>query len=82
MRVLTLPTLLLSVNEIGYLWASQESALLFFQFINARHEMASTALIPNETFGERGSAFGDEVMAAALINRLFHRCHTVKIREI
>ena len=40
----------------------------------------STILISNKGFEEWGENFGDEVMAAALIDRLAHHCHIVNIR--
>ena len=58
----------------------QDGAILFFQLINARHERASTVLTSNKGFEDWGSVLGDEVMAAALIDRLLHHCHIVNIR--
>src|SRR6186997_1802681 len=43
-------------------------------------EHASTVLTSNKGFEEWGEIFGDEVMAAALIDRLVHHCHLVTIR--
>ena len=54
--------------------------MLFFQLINARHERASSVLTSNKGFEEWGGVLGDEVMAAALIDRLVHHCHIVNIR--
>ena len=51
-----------------------------FQLVNARHERASTVLTSNKGFEEWGAVLGDEVMAAALIDRLLHHCHIVNIR--
>ena len=79
LRVLTHPALMV-VDEIGYLPVSREGAVLFFQLINARHEHASTVLTSNKGFDEWGQVLGDEVMAAALIDRLLHHCHIVNIR--
>ena len=76
---LTHPALLV-VDEIGYLPVSRDGAVLFFQLVNARHEQASTALTSNKGFEEWGAVLGDEVMAAALIDRLLHHCHIVNIR--
>jgi len=78
-KTLTYPSLLV-VDEIGYLPVSQTGAMLFFQLINRRYERASTVLTSNKGFEEWGQIFGDEVMAAALIDRLLHHCHIVKIR--
>ena len=78
LRVLTHPALLV-VDEIGYLPVSQDGAVLFFQLINARHERAATVLTSNKGFEEWGNVLGDEIMAAALIDRLLHHCHIVNI---
>jgi len=79
LRVLSHPALLV-VDEIGYLPVNRDGAVLFFQLINARYEHASTVLTSNKGFEEWGSILGDEVMAAALIDRLMHHCHVVNIR--
>jgi len=55
-------------------------AVLFFQLISRRYERASTVLTSNKGFEEWGEIFGDEVMAATLIDRLLHHCHIVNIR--
>ena len=70
----------LIVDEIGYLPVTQSGATLFFQLVNRRYEHASTVLTSNKGFEEWGRVLGDEVMAAALLDRLLHRCHIVNIR--
>ncbi len=79
LRVLSHPALLI-VDEIGYLPISREGAVLFFQLINVRYEHASTVLTSNKGFEDWGAILGDDVMAAALIDRLMHHCHVVNIR--
>lgn len=79
LKMLTHPSLLV-VDEIGYLPISDTGAMLFFQLINRRYEQASTVLTSNKGFEEWGEILGDEVMAAALIDRLLHHCHIVNIR--
>ena len=54
--------------------------MVFFQLMSRRYERASTVLTSNKSFEEWGEIFGDEVMAAALIDRLLHHCHIVNIR--
>jgi hypothetical protein len=54
--------------------------LLFFQLMTRRYEHASTVLTSNKGFEGWGEVFGDDVMAAALIDRLVHHCHLVTIR--
>lgn len=79
LKVLTHPSLLV-VDEIGYLPVSRTGAMLFFQLMSRRYERASTVLTSNKSFEEWGEVFSDEVMAAALIDRLLHHCHIVNIR--
>jgi hypothetical protein len=79
LKTLTYPSLLV-VDEIGYLPISRTGAMLFFQLIRRRYERASTVLTSNKSFEEWGEIFGDEVMAAALIDRLLHHCHIAKLR--
>ena len=68
------------VDEIGYLPLSGDGGRLFFQLVNARHERGSMILTTNKGFAEWGTVVGDEVMAAAMLDRLLHRCHVVNIR--
>ncbi len=68
------------VDEIGYLPISRTGAILFFQLMARRYETASTVLTSNKGFEDWGEVFGDDVMAAALIDRLLHHCHVVSIR--
>ena len=79
LAVLSHPSLLV-VDEIGYLPVTQTGAMLFFQLISRRYEHASTVLTSNKSFEEWGGIMGDEVMAAALIDRVLHHCHIVNIR--
>lgn len=79
LKVLTHPALLV-VDEIGYLPVRPGGATLFFQLMARRYERGSTVLTSNKGFEEWGVVFGDEVMAAALIDRVLHHCHIVSIR--
>jgi DNA replication protein DnaC len=79
MKTLTHPALLV-IDEIGYLPVSRTGAMLFFHLMSRRYERASSVLTSNKSFEEWGEIFGDEVMAAALIDRLLHHCHIVNIR--
>jgi DNA replication protein DnaC len=79
LKTLGFPSLLV-VDEIGYLPITRTGAMLFFQLMSRRYERASTVLTSNKGFEEWGEIFGDDVMAAALIDRLVHHCHIVNIR--
>ena len=48
--------------------------------ISRRYEHASTVLTSNKSFEEWGDVLSDDVMAAALIDRVLHHCHLVNIR--
>ncbi len=65
----------LVVDDIGYLPVTQSGAVLFFQFNNGRYGRASTFLTSNKRFEELGRILGNEIMAAALLDR----CYIVNI---
>ncbi|MDE2883000.1 MAG: ATP-binding protein [Acidobacteriota bacterium] len=80
LKTLTHPALLV-VDEIGYLSVTPNGASLFFQLVNSRYGCASTVLTSNKGFEHCGEILHDEVMPAALLDRLLHRCHIVNIRD-
>jgi hypothetical protein len=79
LSVLTHPALMV-IDEIGYIPIIQTGAMLYIQLMSRRCEHASTILTSNKGFDAWGEVLGDEVMAAALINRVLHHCHIVNIR--
>jgi len=79
LKVLSHPAILV-VDEIGYLPITRTGAMLFFQLVSRRYERASTIFTSNKPFEEWGDVFGDDVMAAALLDRVLHHCHIVNIR--
>jgi len=70
---------LLIIDEVGYLPIEKNGANLFFQLVNARYEKGSTILTSNRGFKEWGEIFGDNVIAAALLDRLLHRANVIEI---
>lgn len=70
---------LLIIDEIGYLPITKEGAYLFFQLINKRYEKKSTILTTNQVFSKWPDIFGDSVVTAAIIDRLVHHSHIIKI---
>jgi hypothetical protein len=48
--------------------------------LTRRYVHASTILTSNKGFEDWGGIFGDEIIAAALIDRLVHHRHIVNIR--
>lgn len=70
---------LLIVDEVGYLPIDKNGANLFFQLVNARYEKGATIFTSNRGFKEWGEIFGDNVIAAALLDRLLHRATVLEI---
>jgi DNA replication protein DnaC len=63
---------LLVIDEVGYIPFQAEAANLFFQLVSSRYERASLIVTSNKPFGRWGEVFGDDVVAAAMIDRLVH----------
>jgi DNA replication protein DnaC len=59
---------LLVIDEVGYIPFEPEAANLFFQLVSARYERASLIVTSNKPFGRWGEVFGDDVVAAAMID--------------
>jgi len=71
---------LLVVDEVGYIPFEAEAANLFFQLVSARYERASLIVTSNKPFGRWGEVFGDDVVAAAMIDRLVHHADVVALK--
>src|SRR6185312_8448078 len=71
---------LLIIDELGYLPFEQQSAHLFFQLVARRYEKGSIMITTNKAVTEWGSVFGDDVVAAAILDRLLHHSHTLTIQ--
>jgi DNA replication protein DnaC len=70
---------LLIVDEVGYLPITSSGANLFFQLVNARYEKGAIVLTSNRGFKDWGEIFGDNVIAAALLDRLLHHAIVIEI---
>src|SRR6058998_39394 len=71
---------LLIIDEVGYIPFEPEAANLFFQLVAARYERASLIVTSNKPFGRCGEVFGDEVVAAAMIDRLVHHAEVLALK--
>jgi DNA replication protein DnaC len=71
---------LLVVDEVGYIPFEPEAANLFFQLVSARYERASLIVTSNKVFGRWGEVFGDDVVAAAMIDRLVHHADVIALK--
>lgn len=72
---------LMIVDEIGYLSLTREEANLFFQFVSSRYEKRSTIYTSNKSFSEWSEILGDQVMAAAVFDRILHYRTVVNINR-
>src|SRR5579883_242653 len=71
---------LLIIDELGYLPFEKRSAHLFFQLVARRYERGSLLVTTNQQVTQWGTVFGDEVLAAAILDRLLHHSHTLLIK--
>jgi DNA replication protein DnaC len=71
---------LLVIDELGYLPCEARGAHLFFQLVARRYERASTLITTNQLVTQWGAVFGDEVLAAAILDRLLHHSHNILIQ--
>jgi DNA replication protein DnaC len=71
---------LLVIDELGYLPFERRSAHLFFQLVSKRYERGSLLITTNQAVTQWGAVFGDEVLAAAILDRLLHHSHALLIQ--
>ena len=78
LRFLARPARLI-VDEVGYLPLEPGGANLFFPLVNARYEKGALLLTSNRGFRDGDDIFGDNVLAAALLDRLLHHAIVIEI---
>jgi len=71
---------LIIVDEVGYLPFEQDAANLFFQLVSSRYEHASLILTSNLPFSGWGTVFGDQAVAAAMIDRIVHHADVLTLK--
>jgi DNA replication protein DnaC len=71
---------LIIVDEVGYLPFEQDAANLFFQLVSSRYEHASLILTSNLPFSGWGGVFGDQAVAAAMIDRIVHHADVLMLK--
>jgi len=70
----------LVIDELGYLPIDTEGARLLFQVISDAYEKQSLILTTNLEFSRWGTVFGDDNMAAAVIDRIVHHGRLLQFR--
>lgn len=71
---------LITIDEVGYIPFEPEAANLFFQFVSGRYERASVIVTSDKPFGRWGEVFGDDTVAAAMIDRLVHHTEVISLK--
>lgn len=71
---------LLIIDELGYLPFDKRAAHLFFQLVVRRYEKTATLITTNQMVTQWGAVFGDEMVAAAMLDRLLHHSFTLVIQ--
>jgi DNA replication protein DnaC len=71
---------LIVVDEVGYIPFDPEAANLMFSLVSARYERASLIVTSNKPFSAWGEIFGDDVVAAAMIDRLVHHAEILALK--
>ena len=69
---------LLILDEVGFVPFTPEGARLLFQVCAERYLRGSLLITTNLEFGRWVEVFGDERLAAALLDRLTHHCHILE----
>lgn len=71
---------LLVIDELGFLPLDADGARLLFQVFADAYERQSVVITTNLEFSRWGSVFGDDQLAAAVIDRIVHHGRLVQFR--
>lgn len=69
----------LLIDEVGYLNIRPEQANIFFKLMEERYRRHPTLITTNVPYEEWHNFLGNRPMVEALLSRLRHFCHTVRI---
>ena len=70
---------LLCIDEMGYLNLRPEQTNIFFKLMEERYRQHATIITTNLDYEEWHNFLGNKGLVTALLSRLRHQCHTVKI---
>ena len=71
---------LLVIDELGFLPLDADGARLAFQVFADAYERQPVVIATNLEFSRWGSVFGDDQMAAAVIDRIVHHGRLVQFK--
>jgi DNA replication protein DnaC len=69
----------LLIDEMGYLNLRPEQTNLFFKLMEERYRRRTTLLTTNLNYDDWYEFLGRKEMVGALLSRLRHHCHTIRI---
>ena len=67
------------VDEMGYLNLKPEQTNIFFKLMEERYRKKPTIITTNLDYEEWSNFLGNKALVDALLSRLRHQCHTVRI---
>ncbi len=70
---------LLAVDELGYLNLRPEQSNIFFKLMEERYGQRPTLITTNLDYDDWYEFLGQKAMVGALLDRLRHHCHTIRI---
>jgi len=70
---------ILLVDEMGYLNLRPEQTNVFFRLMEERYRRKATVITTNLEYDEWHQFLGNRSMVDALLSRLRHQCHTIRI---
>lgn len=69
----------LVIDEMGYLNLRPEQTNIFFKLMEERYSRRPTIITTNLDYSEWANFLGNKALVDALLSRLRHRCHTIRI---
>ena len=69
----------LCIDEMGYLNLRPEQTNIFFKLMEERYRQHATIITTNLDYTEWHHFLGNKALVDALLSRLRHQCHTVRI---
>jgi DNA replication protein DnaC len=69
----------LVIDEMGYLNLKPEQTNIFFKLMEERYRQRPTIITTNLDYPEWANFLGNKALVEALLSRLRHQCHTVRI---
>ena len=69
----------LHIDELGYLNLKPEQTNIFFKLMEERYRRKPTIITTNLDYPEWQTFLGNKALVEALLSRLRHQCHTIRI---